>query len=86
MNVIIRWREVNDYSSTITLNDDEVTAWWAEVKEVQPDAQMSEGWLKDFLENGDESAWFDDTDTNRDYDGTAERYVVDVVGYEGGPA
>lgn len=82
MQVTIRWREVNDYTSTITINEAVFAEFFDDVKEAQPDAQISEGWIKEYLDNGDEDDWFQQVDTNRDFDGTHERFITDVAGYQ----
>lgn len=78
MKADIRWTEVVDYRSLINIDQAEWDEFWAGVLEAQPDAVLSAEWVKEFLEEGDESDWFEKCDTSRDFEGVSDRHINEV--------
>lgn len=77
MDVTIRWSEKASYQSTINVEESEVREWMRDGDD--PNGEITADVVKDFLEAGDESDWFEQCDTDDDYMGSEDREIDDVT-------
>lgn len=74
MEVTVLWTEAVDYESTITVDTDS-----EEFKEWSGGAPITPELIKDYLQSGDESGWFEQCDTHTDFVAVSERTLDSVM-------
>lgn len=81
MQVEIRWSEQVTYRSTVDVDEDAIRLWLAdeEPSKVDPEHVITAEEVKDYLESGDEDEWFEQTDTDRDFQGAEDRSIEEVI-------
>lgn len=80
MQITINWRKTIEGATHIdTDNLDGFNAWWDDVLDQQPDAQMSGSWIQDFLENGDPDEWIQFIRKSDEIDGSGYHSLAEVI-------
>lgn len=78
IEVVLDWSEDVSYRSTVKIDRGHWRDWLVE-RDLDPDTEPTDRLVMEYFASGpDDTEWFDQTDTTRDYEATTRRTIEGV--------